>query len=105
MVLDLPADLSATLEEKARQQGVLPAEYLASVLSDLWNGPDDYAVSGLADENDTPISAEEAAPMLPGVLRGLADEAAGRYKTLTQVVAETRERHGFPETWAANIKP
>lgn len=61
----------------------------------------DYEAGGFADENDTPISHEEAAPLIPGILRGLEDVAAGRVKPLAQVVAEARARHGFPSSWAA----
>ena len=96
MVLDLPADIAATLEEKARESGLLPAQYVSSLLRELW-GSGDYQVSGFADENDTPISHEEAAPMIPGVLRGLEDVAAGRCKPLAQVVSEARKRHRFQQ--------
>lgn len=101
MVLELPADISIQVEEKARESGVPPAQYVTALLREIWDGGD-YEVSGFADENDTPISAEEAAPMIPGVLRGLEDVAAGRYKPLAQVASEARARHGFPETWAAS---
>ena len=38
-----------------------------------------------------------------GIGRGLEAAAAGRVKPLAQAVAEARQRHGFPATWASGI--
>ena len=56
----------------------------------LWDYPDDMA-------------AEEMVESRAGIRRGLEAAAAGRVKTLAQVVAEARQRHGFPASWASSI--
>ena len=87
MILDLPSHVLLRLEEKAREQGVPPAQYAVSALTEILEraNPNDYQASGFADEKDTPLSDEEAAEGLPGILRGLADQAAGRTRPATDV--------------------
>ena len=54
-----------------------------------------------ADDPDD-LSDEQMAESRAGIERGLA-AAAGRVKTLVQAVAEARQRHGFPASWASGI--
>ena len=56
----------------------------------LWDDPDD-----LTDEQMTESRAS--------IRRGLDAAVAGRFKTLAQVVAEARLRHGFPSSWASGV--
>ena len=60
---------------------------------------------GLSNEDFTAdpdhLTAEDAAEIRAGIERGLEAAAAGRVKPLAQAVAEARQRHGFPATWAS----
>ncbi len=49
------------------------------------------------------LNPEQVAEIRAGIDRGLEAAAAGRVKSLAQVVAEARQRHGFPATWAEDI--
>ena len=53
----------------------------------------------LADDPDD-MTDEQMAQSRAGIERGLEAAAAGRVKTLAQAVAEARQRHGFPSSWA-----
>lgn len=97
MVLDVPSDVWTKVEEKARENGVSPAQYAVAALREIstMENEADYEVSGFADEHDTPISHEEAAPLIPGVLRGLADVAAGRTRPATDVFHDLEVKYGL----------
>ena len=56
----------------------------------LWDDPDD-------------LTDEQMAESRGGIRRGLDAAVAGRVKTLAQVVAEARLRHGFPSSWASGV--
>ena len=56
----------------------------------FWNDPDD-------------LTAKEISGIRAGIQRGLEAGAAGRVKPLVQVVAEARQRHGFPANWASGL--
>ena len=58
------------------------------------------------------LTEEQMAASRAGIRRGLEAGAAGRVKTLArqgvskrwrQVVAEARQKHGFPSSWASGI--
>ena len=65
----------------------LIAEGLAS--GDFMDDPDD-------------LTAEQIAEIRLGIERGLEAAAAGRVKSSAQAVAEARQRHGFPPSWASD---
>ena len=56
---------------------------------------EDYEVSGFADENDTPVSEEEAALLMPGILRGLEAVAAGRVCPAADVFRDLEIKYGL----------
>ncbi len=56
----------------------------------------------LADDPDD-LTDEQMAESRAGNKRGLEAAAAGRVKPLAQVVAEARQRHGFPPSWASGV--
>ena len=49
------------------------------------------------------LTDEQMAESRAGIERGLEAAAAGRVKTLAQAVAEARQRHGFPFSWASGV--
>jgi len=49
------------------------------------------------------LTDAEVAEIRLGIGRGLEAAAAGRVKTLAQAVAEARQRHGFPASWASAV--
>jgi len=55
-----------------------------------------------ADDPDD-LTDEQMAESRAGIERGLEAAAAGRVKTLAQAVAEARQRHGFPFSWASGV--
>jgi len=52
-------------------------------------------------EDPDNLTAEQIAEIRAGIERGLEAGAAGRVKSLAQVVSEARHRHRFPSTWAS----
>jgi len=48
------------------------------------------------EENLTP---EDYTQIRDGLRRGVEDENTGRTKSLADVVAEARAKHGFPASW------
>ena len=95
MVLDLPADISAQVEEKARQNGVAPAQYAVAVLADALQSQNDHTVREFIGDNDTFVSDEEAALHLPYILRGLEAEAQGRYRPSGDVFRDLDAKYGL----------
>ncbi len=57
--------------------------------------------SGYSLEDPDNLTAEQVVEIQAGIKRGLEAGAAGRVKSLAQVVSEARQRHGFPSTWAS----
>jgi len=91
VMLDLRPEVEARLRDKAAASGLdLPAYLQKLAERDAAGAERDAAI--MTDE-------EEEERLHHGILRGLVDEAAGRVKPLAQVVAEARQKHGFPETW------
>ena len=56
----------------------------------------------MSQESDD-LTPEQVAEICAGIDRGLEAAAAGRVKSSAQAVAEARQRHGFPATWASSI--
>lgn len=47
------------------------------------------------------LTAEETQQIRAGIQRGLQAVEAGHIKSLASAVSEARQRHGFPDSWAA----
>ena len=54
-------------------------------------------------DNPDDLTTEQIAEIRAGIKRGLEAAAEGRVKPIAQVVAEARQRHGFPATWASGV--
>lgn len=54
----------------------------------------------LEDDPDA-FSEAEIADIRKGIRRGLKASAEGRVKSQAQAIAEARQRHGFPASWAS----
>lgn len=91
MAITLTPETEARLRERAERDGQ-DADSLADVLLS----------DALADDPDD-LTDEEIAQVRAGIRRGLEAAAAGRVKPLSQAVAEARQRHGFPDSWASEI--
>ena len=96
MTITLAPELESRLLEHAERLGEdanhLAEELIAEGLSSdyLMDDPDD-------------LTAEQIVEIRAGIKRGLEAAAEGRVKPIAQVVAEARQRHGFPKTWASSI--
>lgn len=96
MTITLNPEIENRLLEQAGRLGEdanrLAEELIAEELSsgDLMDDPDD-------------LTAEQIAEIRSGIDRGLEAAAAGRVKSLAQVVAEARQRHGFPSTRVSGL--
>ena len=58
--------------------------------------------SYLTDDPDD-LTPEQIAEIRAGIKRSLEAAAAGRVKSSAQAVAEARQRHGFPSSWASSV--
>ena len=83
-------------ERHLREQAERIGEDVDSLAAIIAEG---FSYDFLADDPDD-LTDEQMAESRAGISRGLEAAAAGRVKTLAQVVAETRRRHGFPSSWA-----
>ena len=96
MTITLTPEIENRLLEQAGRLGEdanrLAEDLIAQGLSDSY----------LVDDPDD-LTAEQMAEIRAGIDRGLKAAAAGRVKSSAQVVAEARQRHGFPATWAEDI--
>lgn len=54
-------------------------------------------------EDPDDLTAEQIAEIRVGIARGLEAAAEGRVKTSAQAVAEARQKHGFPASWASSM--
>lgn len=96
MTITLNPEIENRLLEQAERLGEdanhLAEELIAEGLSGnyLVNDPDD-------------LTAEQIAEIRVGIKRGLEAAAAGRIKSSAQAVAEARQKHGFPSSWASSI--
>ncbi len=96
MTITLTPETGTRLQEQARQNGQDINIFADALLADaLTHGT-------LADDPDN-LTAEQIAEIRVGIGRGLEAASAGRVKTLAQAVAEARQRHGFPASWASGI--
>ena len=89
IILNLTEDRERKLREMTTQLGQDEETVLLSLL-------DEAPLSREADDVfwDSP---EERAEALAGVQRGLDDFAAGRYRSVDQVFADMKARHGIPD--------
>ena len=94
MTITLNSEIESRLLEQAGRLGEdanrLAEDLIAQGLSDSY----------LVDDPDD-LTHEQIAEIRTGIERGLEAAAAGRVKPLAQVIAEARQRHGFPATWAS----
>ncbi len=96
MTITLNPEIENRLLEQAERLGEdanhLAEELIAEGLSGnyLVNDPDD-------------LTAEQIAEIRVGIKRGLEAAAAGRVKSSAQAVAEARQKHGFPSSWASSV--
>ena len=96
MTITLMPEIESRLLEQAGRLGEdanrLAEELIAEGLSsgDFMDDPDD-------------LNAEQIAEIRAGIDRGLEAAAAGRVKSSAQAVAEARQRHGFPASWAGGL--
>ena len=96
MTITLAPELESRLLEQAGRLGEdanrLAEDLIAQGLSDS------YLVDDLDD-----LTAEQIAEIRAGIDRGLKAAAEGRVKSSAQAVAEARQRHGFPPSWASSV--
>ncbi len=88
ITIDLAPDLEAQLRQKAEREGKPVEAVVHAVL-----------IGALTTE------AEDRAEAIAGIQRGLDASAEGKVKPLSQVIAEARERHGFPDSWPFDADP
>ena len=89
MAITLTPETEARLRERAEREGQDADAFANALLADA-----------LADDPDD-LTEAEVAEIRVGIRRGLEAAAAGHVKPLAQVVAEARQRHGFPDSWAS----
>lgn len=96
MTITLTPEIEGRLLEQAGRLGEdanrLAEDLIAQGLSDSYLGddPDD-------------LTDEQIAEIRAGIDRGLKAVAEGRVKSSAQAVAEARQRHGFPPSWASSV--
>ena len=61
----------------------------------------DFNTDFVDDPDD--LTPEQVAETRADIDRGLEAAAAGHVKSSAQAVAEARQRHGFPPSWASGI--
>ena len=89
MTIILTPETETRLRERAERDGEDISALADALLADaLMSDPDE-------------LTEEQAAELRVGIRRGLEAAAAGRVKPLAQAVAEARQRHGFPPSWAS----
>ena len=96
MTITLTPEIESRLLEEAERIGEdanrLAEELIAQGLSNGY----------LLDDPDN-LTAEQVLEIRAGIDRGLEAAAAGRVKSTAQAVAEARQRHGFPASWASSV--
>ena len=96
MTITLTPEIEDRLLEQAGRLGEdanrLAEDLIAQGLSDRY----------LVDDPDD-LTAEQIAEIRAGIDRGLKAAAEGRVKSSAQAVAEARQRHGFPPSWASSV--
>ncbi len=96
--------MTITLTPKIENCLIKHAEHIGEDADSL---AEDLIAQGLSDSYlvDEPddLTDEQIAEIRVGIDRGLKAAAEGRVKSSAQVVAEARQRHGFPATWASGV--
>ncbi len=95
MTITLSSETESRLRRKAERSGedynsLADALLLDSLVEDLETAVDPDV-----------LTAEETQQIRAGIQRGLQAAEAGRVKSLSSAVNEARQRHGFPDSWAA----
>jgi len=89
VAITLTPETETRLRRRAEREGQEADAFAEAILADV-----------LADDPDD-LTTGEMAELRAGIRRGLDAAAAGRVKPLAQAVAEARQRHGFPNSWAS----
>lgn len=96
MTITLNPEIESRLIEHAERIGEdanhLAEEFIAEGLSGNY----------LVDDPDD-LTDEQVAEIREGIKRGLEAAVAGRVKSSAQAVAEARQKHGFPSSWASSV--
>lgn len=82
MTISIRPELEVRLRRKAAREGKEPDAVAADLLAAALDWEE--------------LDRQEA---LAGIQRGLEASAAGRVRSLSQVIDEARRRHGFPDSW------
>jgi predicted transcriptional regulator len=85
ITLDLAPEIEAALREKAHREG-----------------RDAASVAGALVAEALTWEVQDRAEAIEGIRRGLEASAEGRVTPLSDVIAEARRRHGFPDSWPSN---
>ena len=96
MTITLTPEIESRLVEHAERLGEDANRLAEELIAEGLSG------NHLVDDPDD-LTAEQISEIRAGIDRGLKAAAEGRVKPLAQVVAEARQRHGFPATWASSI--
>jgi len=96
MTITLTPETGTLLQEQARQNGQDINSLADALLADA------LLADALGHDPDN-LTDEETAEIRAGIRRGLEASATGRIKPLAQAVAEARQQHGFPASWASGI--
>lgn len=92
--------LSPKIESRLLEQAELIGEDASSLAEELI--AEGLSNSYPVDDPDD-LTAEQIAEIRAGIERGLEAAASGRVKSFAQAVAEARQRHGFPSSWASSV--
>lgn len=96
MTITLTPETAIRLREQAQQNGQDVNTFADTLLAEALT----HSVTQM-DPDD--LTEEDKAEIRAGIGRGLEAAAAGRVKPLAQAVAEARQRHGFPASWAKGV--
>ncbi len=88
ITLELDAELSAWLREKAEEIGADEASLALAYLRDGMR-------SALVDDSDAELTEEDKAAIRQGIDRGLEAFEQGRYRSLEAIINEKRDRYGL----------
>lgn len=98
MTITLTPETGSRLREQAERMGKDVSSLADTLIAD---GLESGAFSEASTDDPDTLTDEQRAEIRVGIRRGLDASAAGHVKPLSQAVAEARERHAFPATWAS----
>ena len=96
MTITLNPEIEIRLLEQANRLGENANRLAEELIADGLSG------NYLVDDPDN-LTDEQIAEIRAGIDRGLEAAAAGHIKSSAQAVAEARQRHGFPSSWASSV--